>query len=325
MTVPASRSRVTTPSSTSGTKPRIAALPAVISTPATMVRSLIGSGTPSSGAGSPSASRAAASSACRRARSGVSRANAPTPGPSRSARSSVWASTSCGVVSPDRIAPARARALSSWISVTPTTLGGAPARPPSRRRRSARCRRELAVAPEHAELVALRVGPRHPAGARAVLAAAVGEHGGAGADQPVDLLLLGAVRGAQVEVQAVLDRLGLGHLDEQHVVAAVAGEDHALLVARLVRVVRHVDVVQQLPPPLRQLVGVAAVDARVRDARGHHGSLRGPAPATQRDCRRPPARLAWRACIGAGSASSSSTTQPSGSTQPRTSGPRRRA
>src|SRR5690606_41482982 len=122
------------------------------------------------------------------------------------------------------------------LAATPPAWAGAPARPPPRRRRSARCRRELAVAPEHAELVALRVGHRHPAGARAVLAAAVGEHGGADTDQPVDLLLLGAVRGAQVEVQAVLDRLGLGHLDEQHVVAAVASEDHALLVARLVRV-----------------------------------------------------------------------------------------
>ena len=59
---------------------------------------------------------------------------------------------------------------------------------------------------------------------------------------------------------------GFGDLDEQDVVAARAGADHALLVAGLVGVVGDVLIAEDLLPPLGELVGVVAVDRRVRDA-----------------------------------------------------------
>ena len=62
-------------------------------------------------------------------------------------------------------------------------------------------------------------------------------------------------------------------LDEQQRMAAVRSLDPALLVTRLVRVVRLVDVLQDLLPPLGERIGVVAVDGRVRDVRGHDVSL----------------------------------------------------
>ena len=99
-----------------------------------------------------------------------------------------------------------------------------------------------------------------------VLVAQVVDQGGAGREQPVDLLVHGAVGRPEVEVDAVLDRLALGHLDEQHPLAAVRGEDHALLVAGQVGVARVLGEAQDLAPPDRLVVGVAGVDAGVRDA-----------------------------------------------------------
>ena len=77
----------------------------------------------------------------------------------------------------------------------------------------------------------------------------------------------------EVEVDAVLARLGLGHLDEQQPVRAVAAEDHALLVAREVRVALDVDVVEHPLPPLGERVRVAAVDGRVGHPCGHRATL----------------------------------------------------
>ena len=56
----------------------------------------------------------------------------------------------------------------------------------------------------------------------------------------------------EVEVDAVLPRLGLGHLDEEQPVRAVAAEDHALLVAGEVGVALDVDVVEHPLPPLER-------------------------------------------------------------------------
>src|SRR5690625_421273 len=120
MRVPASRSRTVTPSSAGATYPRRAALPASKGCPATMLRSLTGTGTPRKGGRSPpSRSRRVASAACSRASSGVRWAKAPTEGPRRSARSRVCSTTSSGLTSPARTAAARSRALSSWISLNP--------------------------------------------------------------------------------------------------------------------------------------------------------------------------------------------------------------
>ena len=107
----------------------------------------------------------------------------------------------------------------------------------------------------------------------------------------------------QVEVDPVLGQLGVGHLDEQHLVAGLRVADHALLVARLVGVALEVDVAEHRLPPLGELVGVAAVDGRVRDVRRHAASLPAGTDRAQRDCPRgrrtqigpnsPPGGTAW--------------------------------
>ena len=64
-------------------------------------------------------------------------------------------------------------------------------------------------------------------------------------------------------------------LDEQQPVAGLGVADHALLVAGLVGVVLDVDVAEHRLPPLRELVGVVAVDGRVRDEGGHRVTVYG--------------------------------------------------
>src|SRR5699024_6320518 len=71
---PASANRVPTPSSTPGTKPSRAAEPACIGTPATIVRSLIGTGTPSSAPACATSPAATCSSTARARASAVSSA-----------------------------------------------------------------------------------------------------------------------------------------------------------------------------------------------------------------------------------------------------------
>ena len=90
---------------------------------------------------------------------------------------------------------------------------------------------------------------------------------------------------AQVEVEAVLDRLGLGHLDEEDAVARLRVEDHALLVAGQVGVAVDVDVAEQPLPPLGELVGVGAVDGGVRDEGGHAPTVAGTHRRRQPDYR----------------------------------------
>jgi hypothetical protein len=120
---------------------------------------------------------------------------------------------------------------------------------------------ELSLAAQDAELVVLRVGEHHPAGA--VRVAEVLQLPRPEVEQPgqLDVAVLGAR--TQVEVDPVLDRLVLGNLDEQQVMAAVARGDAALHVPGLVRVVGILDVVEHLRPPGGQCVGVAAVDRGV--------------------------------------------------------------
>ena len=70
-----------------------------------------------------------------------------------------------------------------------------------------------------------------------------------------------------------LPDLPSGHLDEEQLVAAVAAEDHALLVAREVGVALDVGVVEHALPPLGERVRVAAVDGRVGHPCGHPATL----------------------------------------------------
>src|SRR5215217_6810357 len=122
-----------------------------------------------------------------------------------------------------------------------------------------------------AELVALGVGQDDPAGA--VGAAVVGDQGGADPEQPLDLLVAGPVVGHQVQVDPVLDRLGLGHGDEQQPGLAVRPGQEPLGVARLVGVVGVLLVAGDLAPELDQGIRVGAVEGDVAGTGGHGGSL----------------------------------------------------
>ena len=86
----------------------------------------------------------------------------------------------------------------------------------------------------------------------------------------------------QVEVEAVLHRLHVRRLDEEELVTRLRVGDHALLVTRLVRVVGQVGVTEDRLPPLRELVGVAAVDGGVRDVRRHAATLAGATSGSNR-------------------------------------------
>src|SRR4051794_16961725 len=133
-------------------------------------------------------------------------------------------------------------------------------------------RRSLGVAAEHAELVAFRIGEDDPA--RAVGTSAIGDLRCPEATNTFDLLVAPPVSGREVQVQAVLHRLDVRDLDEQKSVPGPRVDDHALLVAWLVRVARPVGVGQDALPPLPQGEGVSAGDGWERDAAGHWPKLR---------------------------------------------------
>src|SRR4051794_20543090 len=124
---------------------------------------------------------------------------------------------------------------------------------------------ELVVTTEDAELVALRVGEDEPPGARAANAAVIGDHGRAEREQARHLGVACPGARPEVEVHAVLRRLRLGHLDEQHAMTGCRILDHALLVTRLVRIVGEIAVTEHALPELGQGVGVGTVDGGVRD------------------------------------------------------------
>ncbi len=132
-----------------------------------------------------------------------------------------------------------------------------------RRRRG----RPLCVAAQDAQLVPLGVGEHDPAGP--VRLALVVDHGGTQREHALDLLVAGAVGGNEVEMDAVLDLLVVGHVDEQQSNRPVGREDHVLLVARQIRVVGVLGETEQLAPPDRLLVGVARIERRMRNPYGH--------------------------------------------------------
>ena len=90
-------------------------------------------------------------------------------------------------------------------------------------------------------------------------------HRGAVREESLHLLVARAVARSEVEVEPVLDRLSLGHLDEEQPLPPVRAEDHALLVAWQVGVLLVLRPTEHLRPPHRLGVGVARVDRRVRD------------------------------------------------------------
>jgi len=72
--------------------------------------------------------------------------------------------------------------------------------------------RPLGIAAQHAELVAFRIGHRHPTAA--VRVAMIGDLAGTQLEQPLDLLVAGTVGRRQVEMNPVLDHLAIRYLLE---------------------------------------------------------------------------------------------------------------
>jgi hypothetical protein len=135
---------------------------------------------------------------------------------------------------------------------------------------------DLAIAPEYAELVALRIGEGHPTGA--VRSAVIGELDGTETKQSPDFLFAGRISRSKIEVKPILDLFAFRYLDEQQSSAAAGGKDHALLVARLVRILRILAHAEHLCPPHRLLVGVPRVDGGVADPRCHTSHYVGDGP-----------------------------------------------
>jgi hypothetical protein len=130
---------------------------------------------------------------------------------------------------------------------------------------------ELTIAAEYVELVALRVGERHPTAA--VGAAVIGDFGGALSEQSRDLGFARPVGRSKIEVQPILDLFAFRYLDEEQSRTAVGREDHALLVARLVGILGILAHGENLGPPHRLLVGIPRVDRGVADPRRHEPTM----------------------------------------------------
>jgi hypothetical protein len=139
-------------------------------------------------------------------------------------------------------------------------------RPASSRVRE-RCSGHLGLAAQDVEFVALGVGEHDPTGAVGV--SAVVDLRGAKCQEPGELLVPGSLPGSEVEVDAVLDLLGFGDLDEEQPVPPISREDEALLVAGGVRVVGVGGVVEDGGSPLGECKCVAAVDCRVGNVGDH--------------------------------------------------------
>jgi hypothetical protein len=92
-------------------------------------------------------------------------------------------------------------------------------------------------------------------------------------EDPLGLLLTGAVCWPKVRVHPVLHRLAVRDGDEKQELAPIPRHDQALLVPSLVRIVGILDEVQHLGPEGRLCVGIPGVERRMRYAAGHDGSL----------------------------------------------------
>ena len=105
------------------------------------------------------------------------------------------------------------------------------------------------VAAQNTKVVALGVGEDHPAGAVGV--AAVGDLGGAQRENPLDLVVSPSIDGREIQVDSSVRLPNVVDLDEVQPVAGLWVQDHAFLVAGLIRVVGQIDVSEDRLPPLR--------------------------------------------------------------------------
>lgn len=112
----------------------------------------------------------------------------------------------------------------------------------------------LVVATNDAEMVACGVRERRPPAA--ICVATISDLDRTERQNPVDLVGAASVARGEVEVYSTRRVLELVYFNEQEAVVAVRVEDHALLVASLVRVALNIDVAENLLPPLRQREGV---------------------------------------------------------------------
>ncbi len=79
-------------------------------------------------------------------------------------------------------------------------------------------------------------------------------------------------------MQPVLGVLRVRNFDEEQPLHFGRRDDQALLIARFVRILRVLDVPENLRPEQRQRVGVIAVDGHVRYACSHAVKVPGDAP-----------------------------------------------
>jgi hypothetical protein len=119
------------------------------------------------------------------------------------------------------------------------------------------------VAANDAEVVARRVGQHHPPSA--VGLAAVRDWVRAEINNALDLVIPAPVGRNEIEVDSARNVLEIIDLDEQQPMALRGIDDDALVVAGFVRIVEEIGVSEHLFPPLRERVGVGAVERGSRD------------------------------------------------------------
>src|SRR5690348_11827509 len=123
-----------------------------------------------------------------------------------------------------------------------------------------------------AELVALRIAQNHPSAA--VWPALVVDQLGTDAQELVNLLVPPARERHEINMDPVLDVLGLRHRDEEQRQRPVRREQQSLRVAGSVGVARVLAEPGQLHPELRQAVGISTVEGDALDAYGHGATFR---------------------------------------------------
>lgn len=126
-------------------------------------------------------------------------------------------------------------------------------------------RRALRIAANDTEAVPHRVFEHHPA--RPVGPTTVCDLSRAQTKGALDLLVPGRIRWGEVDVYPADRILEVGDLNEEQTVSRSRVHDHALLIARLVRVTGDVGAIEDALPPLRDLEYVEAVDRGLRDTR----------------------------------------------------------
>jgi hypothetical protein len=128
------------------------------------------------------------------------------------------------------------------------------------------------VAAQDAKLVSFWISEHHPP--CAVRVSSVIDAFGSELADSIDFIVTPSIGRCEIEVNSVLDCLGVGYLKKQHPMTRQGINDHAFLVTDFVGIVGRIGVPQNFLPPPTQRVRIQAINGRVRDSRRHASKFR---------------------------------------------------